>query len=90
VLVKKNLSRHWEMKMVLDKDKIVTQDDLGEPAPIDQVEERVEAEMDKLRGEAKKLVGDGLQDPELAREGEQLMEDAERKLKQGKDSEDSE
>ncbi len=72
--------------MVLDKDKIVTQDDLGEPAPIDQVEERVEAEMDKLRGEAKKLVGDGLQDPELAREGEQLMEDAERKLKEAKDS----
>ena len=73
--------------MVLDKDKIVTQEELGEPAPIDQVEERVEAEMDKLRGEAKKLVGDGLQDPELAREGEQLMEDAERKLKQGKNSE---
>ena len=72
--------------MDLDKKKIVTQDETGEPAPIDQVEDRVEAEMAKLIGEAKKLVADGLQDPELAREGEQLMEDAERKLKQGKDS----
>jgi hypothetical protein len=42
--------------------------------------------MEKLRGEAKKLVADGLQDPELAREGELMMEDAERKLNRGKDS----
>lgn len=72
--------------MDLDKSKIVTQDETGEPAPIDQVEGRVEAEMDKLKAEAKILVADGLQDPKLAREGEQLMEEAERKLKQGKDS----
>lgn len=71
--------------MDLDKNKIVTQDETGEPAAIDQVEDRVEAEMDKIRGEAKKMVADGLQDPELAREGELLMEEAERKLKQ-KDS----
>jgi hypothetical protein len=71
--------------MDLDKSKIVTQDETGEPAAIDQVEDRVEAEMAKIKGEAKKLVADGLQDPELAREGELLMEDAERKLKQ-KDS----
>jgi uncharacterized protein YjbJ (UPF0337 family) len=72
--------------MDLDKSKIVSQDETGEPAAIDQVENRVEAEMDKLKGEAKKLVADGLQDPKLAREGEQLMEEAERKLKQEKDS----
>jgi uncharacterized protein YjbJ (UPF0337 family) len=72
--------------MDLDKNKIVTQEETGEPAPIDQVEDRVEAEMEKIRGEAKKLVGDGLQDPELAREGELLMEDAERKLNEGKES----
>ena len=72
--------------MDLDKSKIVSQDETGEPAAIDQVENRVEAEMDKLKGEAKKLVADGLQDPELAREGEQLMAEAERKLKQEKDS----
>ena len=67
--------------MDLDKNKIVTQDETGEPAPIDQVEERVEAEMKKLKGEAKKLVADGLQDDKLAREGERLMEEGKRKLK---------
>lgn len=72
--------------MDLDKNKIVTQDETGEPAAIDQVEDRVEAEMKKLKGEAKKLVADGLQDPELAREGEHMMEEAERELKQAKDS----
>jgi hypothetical protein len=72
--------------MDLDKNKIVTQDETGEPAPIDQVEVRVEAEMKKLRGEAKKLVADGLQDENLAREGERLQEEAERELKRGKDS----
>ena len=48
--------------MDLDKSKIVTQDETGEPAAIDQVEDRVEAEMAKIKGEAKKLVADGLQD----------------------------
>ncbi|MEK6281771.1 MAG: hypothetical protein AABN95_15565 [Acidobacteriota bacterium] len=73
--------------MDLDIDKIVTQDELDEPAPIDQVEERVEAKMKKLEGEAKINVADGLQDPELAREGERLKEEGERELKEAKDSE---
>ena len=72
--------------MGIDKDHIQTQDDTGELAPIDQVEERVEAEMEKLKGEAKKLVADGLQDDKLAREGERLMQEAERKLNREKDS----
>ena len=72
--------------MGIDRDHIQTQEETGEPAPIDQVEERVEAEMEKLKGEAKKLVADGLQDDELAREGERMMEEAERKLNRGKDS----
>jgi uncharacterized protein YjbJ (UPF0337 family) len=67
--------------MGIDKDHIQTQDETGELAPIDEVEERVEAEMEKLKGEAKKLVGEGLQDQKLAQEGERLMEEAERKLK---------
>jgi len=71
--------------MEIDKDHIVTQEQTGEPAPIDQVEERVEAEMKKLKGEAKILVADGLQDPELAREGERLMEEGEKKLNETKD-----
>jgi hypothetical protein len=73
--------------MDLDKNKIVTQDETGELAPIDQIEERVEAEMKRLKGEARKLVADGLQDEELARQGEQLQEEGERELKEAGDSE---
>ena len=40
--------------MSIDKNKIKTQDELGEPAPMDQAEQRVEAEMKKLEGQAKK------------------------------------
>jgi hypothetical protein len=46
--------------MSIDKNKIKTQDELDEPAPIDQAEERVEAEMKKLEGQAKKEVAEGL------------------------------
>jgi uncharacterized protein YjbJ (UPF0337 family) len=72
--------------MDLDKSKIVTQDETGEPAPIDQVEDRVEAEMKRLKGKAKKQVADGLQDEELAREGERLKEEGERELRERNDS----
>jgi hypothetical protein len=72
--------------MDLDKDKIRTQDDTGEAAPIDQVEERVEAEMKKLEGEAKKQVADGLQDAELAREGERLKKEGESDLEKAKNT----
>jgi uncharacterized protein YjbJ (UPF0337 family) len=72
--------------MNLDKQNIRTQDEMDEPAPIDQVEERVEAEMKKLKGQAKKLVADGLQDDKLAREGERLKQEGERELKTAKDS----
>ncbi len=71
--------------MDLDKNKIITQDETGEPAPIDQVEDRVEAEMKRLKGEAKKHVADGLQDEELAREGERLKEEGERELREAND-----
>jgi hypothetical protein len=73
--------------MELDKKKIVTQDETGEPAAIDQVEDRVELEMKKLEGEAKKFVADGLQDEELARKGERMIEEAERELKAKESSE---
>jgi len=66
--------------MDLDDKKIVTQDETGEPAAIDQVEDRVEAEMKKLQGEAKKFVADGMQDQKLAQEGERLVEEANREL----------
>lgn len=66
--------------MEIDKDKIVTQEELGEPAPIDQVEERVEAEMKIIEGRAKESVAQGLQDPELERRGRELQEEGEREL----------
>lgn len=46
--------------MSIDKDKIKTQDELDEPAPIDVVEKRVEAEMKELEEKAKKDVREGL------------------------------
>ncbi len=46
--------------MSIDKNKITTQDELGEPAPMDQAEQRVEAEMKKLEGRTKKEVAEGL------------------------------
>jgi len=71
--------------MSIDKNKIRTQDEMNEPAPIDQVEERVEAEMKKLEGTAKRDVAEGLQNPELARKGERLKEEGERDLRETRD-----
>lgn len=47
--------------MSIDKNKIKTQDELDEPAPMDQVEQRVEAEMRKLEDQAKRDVAEGLE-----------------------------
>jgi hypothetical protein len=46
--------------MSIDKNKITTQDELDEPAPMDKAEQRVEAEMKKLEGQARKEVAEGL------------------------------
>ena len=46
--------------MTIDKNKIKTQDELDEPAPMDKADQRVEAEMKKLEDQAKKEVADGL------------------------------
>ncbi|HJU53073.1 MAG TPA: hypothetical protein VJ715_00830 [Pyrinomonadaceae bacterium] len=64
--------------MEIDKDKIVTQEEAGEPAPIDQVEDRVEAEMKEIEGSAKERVAQGLQDEELEREARELKEEGKR------------
>jgi uncharacterized protein YjbJ (UPF0337 family) len=66
--------------MEIDKDRIVTQEDVGEPAPIDEVESRVEAEMKRAEGRAKERVAHGLEDPELEREGRELKEEGKREL----------
>ena len=68
--------------MEIAKDKIVTQDEAGEPAPIDQVEDRVEAEMKRAEGSAKERVAQGLQDKDLEREGRELKNEAERELEE--------
>lgn len=69
--------------MEIDKDKIRTQDEEDEPAPIDQIEERVEARMKKIEGRAKERTGQGLQDENLEREGRELKHEGDRALKQG-------
>ena len=58
--------------MKIDKNKITTQDELDEKAPIDQVDERVEAEMKEISGRAKKTVAESLNNNKLAKEGRDL------------------
>lgn len=72
--------------MEIDKDKIVTQEEAGEPAPIDQVESRVEAEMKRAEGRAKERVAQGLQDKDLEREARELKKEAKRDLEEAKES----
>ena len=67
--------------MEIDKSKVRTQEDLDEPAPIDQVEQRVEAEMKVIEGKAKEQVAHGLQDEKLEREANRLKEEGERELR---------
>jgi hypothetical protein len=46
--------------MSIDKNKITTQDELNEPAPMDQADERAKAEMEELERQAKNDVAEGL------------------------------
>jgi hypothetical protein len=46
--------------MSIDKNKIKTQDEMNEPAPMDKAEQKVEADMKKLEEETKKEVAEGL------------------------------
>lgn len=71
--------------MDTDKDHIVTQEETGEPALIDQVEERVEAEMKRIEGRAKERVAQGLQDEDLEAEGRELKKEGEREKEEMKD-----
>lgn len=72
--------------MEINKAKIKTQDEVDEPAPIDQVEGRVEAEMKLAEGKAKEQVAHGLGDENLEREGKRLKEEAERELKEANEA----
>ncbi len=70
--------------MNIERDKIQTQDETGEPAEIDQVEERVEAEMELIEARAKERVAQGLQDKKLEEKAKQQEIAAEEKLKEEK------
>jgi len=48
------------IEMSIDKNKITTQDELGEPAPMDQADKRADAEMKRLEDQAKKDVAESL------------------------------
>lgn len=50
--------------MSIDKNNITTQDELNEPAPMDQADERAKAEMRELERKAKQDVAEGLQQTE--------------------------
>ena len=68
--------------MGITKNNIRTQDEMKEPAPIDQIEDRVEATMKTLKGSAKKSVAESLQNKDIAREGDELKKEGERELKE--------
>ena len=64
------------------KGKFVTQDETGEPAPVDEVEGRVEAKMKRIEGAAREAAAQGTQNPEREREGRELREEGERELEE--------
>jgi hypothetical protein len=57
--------------MSIDKNKITTQDELGEPAPMDKADQIVDAEMKKLEREAKREVAEGLRSQEVGESDEE-------------------
>ena len=68
--------------MSIDKNKVVSQEETGEPALMDVVDQRVESEMKQMEGAAKKDVAEGLHNKKLAREGERIKKEGERELKE--------
>ncbi len=75
--------------MSIDPEKVLTQEETGEPAAIDEVEGRVQAEMKIAEGRAKESVAQGLDNKELEREGRRLQEEGERELEQERQSGDA-
>ena len=71
--------------MEIDRDKVVTQEETGEQAPMDEIEERVESKMKRIEGSAIESVAQGMQDEEREREGRELKEEAERELEEQRD-----
>jgi len=57
--------------MSIDKNKITTQDELGEPAPMDKADQIVDAEMKKLERQAKRDVAEGLRNQKAGEDEEE-------------------
>jgi hypothetical protein len=53
--------------MEIDKNRIQTQEETNEEAPMDKANDRVEAEMKRLESQAKERVAQGLDDEEFER-----------------------
>lgn len=68
----------------MEKDRTETQTDAGDTVTIDDVEERVQAEMKEIEGRAKERAGQGMQNEELELEGRQQKEEARQEIKQEK------
>ena len=58
------------IEMSIDKNKITTQDELGEPAPMDQADKRADAEMKRLEDQAKKDVAESLRNQDTGEQDE--------------------
>ena len=71
--------------MSIDRDGVRTQEDENEPAPIDKIEERVQAEMKRIEGSAQERAGQGMQDKDLEFEGRRLKEEGEKELEEQRD-----
>lgn len=66
----------------MDNDRKNAENQEEEIAPIDKIEERVEAEMKAIEGRAKERAGQGMQDEALENEGRELQKEAEQELEQ--------
>ncbi len=71
-----------EFDVSIDPEKVRTQEDEDEPAAIDRVEERVEADLKRLEGKAKISVGQGMDDEKLESEGRKLKKEGEKELEE--------
>ena len=56
--------------MSIDKNKIKTQDEMDEPAPMDQAEQRVDEQMKQLEDQAKKDVAESLRNQDTGEKEE--------------------
>ena len=74
--------------MEIDKDKVVTQEESGEQAAVDQVEGRVEAEMKVIEGKAKERVAQGMGDRALEEEAHRLQQEGQRELERQQEEDD--